>query len=167
MHIQAPKHWNSIVIQILPVLYPQKSIILSWPSRTFPDQIITSLILSTLPSTFSNTQALFHKLFSCSISFLPCCILPRKTFSELLSHLSVLSCLQILRKIIFLIFTFFKMEIIFACSEGKKKKSQNSAHSSQWTSLTFQKLIMNNITQLPCCFTPSSELLIKAENTGL
>lgn len=116
--------------KVLLILYHYKSAILSWPSRTFPDPIITSLILSTLSSSLSYTRALFHKLFS-YISFLLCCILARKTFSELLSHLSVLSCLQIPKKNFILFyyfflnkdFTFLEMEIIFACSEEKKIKN--------------------------------------------
>lgn len=84
-------------------LYHYKSNIFFWPSRTFPDPIIMYLIFSTLPSTLSNTQVQFYKLFSYKILFLLCCILPRKTFSELLSQQSVLSCLQIPKKIFFLI----------------------------------------------------------------
>lgn len=46
-----------------PISYQHKLTVFSWPSRTFPDPIIMSLILSSLPPTLTNTQVLTHRLF--------------------------------------------------------------------------------------------------------
>lgn len=134
-----------------PISYQHKLTIFSWPSRTFPDPITMSLILSTLPPTLTNTQVLTHRLFlttNCfffAAPYLGKHVLnwsPRLLFCHVFKTPATL---------------FFKRLCILwnrKCLHDQMKKSQKSVDSFTMDLPDFSEtLVMKNITSLLSCST--------------